>query len=255
MAIVVNTFTLIDAINQFWKVCEDGDRRALTCAGLTYYYLCNVWNACGRPLSFRRQNTLICAELFLSKPTLDRHRNILKQAGLIDYFSKGRGDPNIFYRIIEVRATSREVKKEQNITSAVTSPVTTDEYIKQSTELVVVVNGEVKKFDYLKNLFLADPGIKLRWEQRFLPPEKLGDAFKEWMIQNHEKPYVDFPACRKHFLTWIPFYKPEETLNNADQRTAPRNPGPQRNGGSGTSTARTTGIKNWNLGFGEEVID
>ena len=138
-----NTFTLINAFNQYWTVCEDGDRRALSCAGLTYFYLCRVWNATGRSISFRRQNTLICAELLISKPTLERHRNVLKQYGLIDFFSKGKGDPNIIYTILEFsdqpegeekenNNITEVVKKSNNITSGVTSTVTSGDAYKQS---------------------------------------------------------------------------------------------------------------------------
>lgn len=229
MAIVVNSFTLIDAINQFWKVCGDGDRRALTCAGLTYYYLCNVWNACGRPISFRRQNTLICAELFISKPTLEKHRNILKQHGIIDFFSKGRGDPNISYQIVEVKGIPEEVKKAKNFTSGFTSHFTSGDDIKQSTELFVVVEREVKKFDYLKNLFSADAGLALAWEQRFLPREKFEDGVLQWMIQNHGQPYETFSACRKHFLMWIPFYKIEQ-IKAEDHGKVNRSTTPAGNG-------------------------
>lgn len=207
---IINSFTLIDAFNQFWKVCEDGDRRSLTSAGLTYYYLCNVWNTCGRPISFRRQNTLICAELQISKPTLERHRNILKQAGLIDFFSKGKGDPNIGYKIEEVKFSDKwEVKKEKNITTPVTTPVTTDVVYKQSTEIYLLVNEEVKNFYYLNNLFSADAGLIMHWKNNGLPGEKFSDGVELWMIQNNGKKYQDFPEARKHFLFWIPNYQKE----------------------------------------------
>src|SRR5450432_2939137 len=123
--IQTNSFTLIDAFNQFWKAYEDGDRRSLGCAAITYFYLCRIWNGTGRAVSFRRQNTLICAELMISKPSLERHRNVLMEYGLIDFFSNGKGDTNISYRIMELQTGQEGVKKENNITSPVTSPITT----------------------------------------------------------------------------------------------------------------------------------
>lgn len=206
---LINTFTLIDAVNQFWKVCESGDRRSLTSTGLTYFYLCNVWNTCGRPISFRRQNTLICAELLISKPTLERHRNCLKQAGLIDFFSRGKGDPNITYQINDVYF--KEVKKEKIFTSNVTSPVTSDDAIKQSKskELFVVVETEVKKFSYLSELFTQDAGLRMQWAQKFHPPDEFENGIEQWMMQNNGAKYPNFHDMRRHFLFWIPNYKKE----------------------------------------------
>src|SRR5947209_4985669 len=105
-------FTLIDAFKQFWTVTEFGERAALSHAGLTYFYLCHVWNSTGRSASFRRLNTIICAELMISKPTLVRHREILKHAGLISFSSKGKGDANITYQILDTRLHRREEREE-----------------------------------------------------------------------------------------------------------------------------------------------
>lgn len=220
---MLNSFTLIDAFNNFWKVCENGDRRSLTSAGLTYYYLCNVWNTCGRPISFRRQNTLICAELGISKPTLERHRNILKQAGIINFFSKGKGDPNITYQILRVESSKEillpEVKKENNITSHVTSPVTSDVTYKQSTEkeLFVVSGNEEKKFQHLKNLFDQDVGLKMKWQQNGFAAEKFSDGLEQWMIQNNGSKYENFTGLRKHFLFWIPNYDLKKQSNGTNK--------------------------------------
>lgn len=215
---LINTFTLIDAFNQFWTACEDGDRRALSCAGLTYFYLCRVWNATGRSISFRRQNTLICAELAISKPTLERHRNVLKQYGLIDFFSKGKGDPNILYTILELRKQPEVVKKVNNITTPVTTPVTTHDAYKQSKskeeELFVEVLGEVKKYSFLKNLFETDAGLQMNYRQKGLPPGNFSDSILQWMIQNHGSKYTDFEKARKHFLFWMPNYQPVNEKSN-----------------------------------------
>jgi hypothetical protein len=216
---MLNSLTLIDAFNNFWTVCENGDRRSLTSAGLTYYYLCNVWNTCGRPISFRRQNTLICAELGISKPTLERHRNILKQSGIINFFSKGKGDPNIYYQISELSSKKNllpEVKKEKNITSHVTSHVTSDDAYKQSKEkeLFVVSGTEEKNFEHLKNLFEQDIGLKMKWQQNGFAAEKFSEGIEQWMIQNNGAKYEDFTRLRKHFLFWLPNYNLKQQHGN-----------------------------------------
>src|SRR6185312_11565662 len=144
---LINTFTLINATEQFWDVLKNnGNRRSLTSAYLLYGHLCHLWNGCGRPASFKRQSNLICAELCITKPTLERQRQILKNAGLINFCSKGKGDPNITYSVLEVNNIYyTEEKKYKNFTTPVTSPVTSDDAYKQSIEkeLLVLVNGEV----------------------------------------------------------------------------------------------------------------
>jgi hypothetical protein len=112
------------------------------CAGLSYFYLCRVWNSTGRSISFRRLTTVICAELMISKPTLERHRNVLKQYGMIEFISKGKGDQNISYKTLELRNSPEEVKKEYNITSPVTSPVT-------SADAYYINGVRVKRKSYL----------------------------------------------------------------------------------------------------------
>ena len=163
------SFTLFDAFNQFWAVCEDGDRKALSKAAATYFYLCKVWNTTGRNASFRRLGTIVCAELVISKPTFERHRKVLQQYGLIEFISAGRGDTNISYKILDVKnqkstainyqqtakkyppeytpEVTEEVKKETTtkqekgkiftspVTSSITSVVTSNDTYKQSKSI------------------------------------------------------------------------------------------------------------------------
>jgi hypothetical protein len=213
-------FTLINAFNQFWQVWENGDKRSLTCIGL-YFYLVKVWNACGRPISFRRQNTLVCAELSLSKPTLDNNRNQLKQMGLIDFYSKGKGDPNITYEIIDVSGevkklyyqppepeVKEEVKKANNFTSPFTSPFTSSFDTKQSTEneTYVVIDGKEKPFSVLKNLTGVDEGLRRRWQDQGFAAAEFFQGFAHFMNLKHGQTYPDFKEFRKNFYFWIPNY-------------------------------------------------
>jgi hypothetical protein len=207
----LNSFTLIDAFNQFWKACQLQNRRTLNSAGLTYFYLCSVWNGTGRPASFCRQNNLICAELDISKPALNRHRNALKRNGLIDFISKGKGDPNISYTILALWDLPEVVTKEHNVTTSVTSFVTTHDAYKQSKskeeELFVVIEGEVTKYYFLKNLYESDVGLQINFAQKGMPAENFSDAVLQWIIQNNGNSYHDFEKARKHFLFWMPNYQ------------------------------------------------
>jgi len=107
----VNAFTFEDAVLQFWVAWEKEGRKELTSTGLTYFYLCNIWYHSKMPPTFQRKNTLICAELDISRPTFDRHRAILKKNGLIDFSSTGKGDSNTRYSIVNrpvFEATQRD---------------------------------------------------------------------------------------------------------------------------------------------------
>lgn len=237
------SFTLIDAFNQYWAVCEEGDRKAISCAGLTYFYLCKVWNTTGRSSSFRKLSTIMCAELLISKPTLDRHRHVLQAYGLIEFISGGSGNINTIYKILDIKShkkdsltfeertlevipevtpeVTKEVKqeeeKENNFTSGVTthitSTVTSGDAYKQSKstekekEFFVVVAGEIKKISFFENFFINDAGIQICYKEQGLPPGKILLALESWMIQNHGKSYDEIEKVRKHFIFWLPYYK------------------------------------------------
>lgn len=201
------------AMNQFWTVLEEnGNRRSLTSAYLLYGHLVHLWSSCGRPASFRRLNTLICSTLSISKPTLDRQRQILKSAGLIEFFSKGKGDQNITYIIKNAESSSKNIlllnaEKLKNITSPVTSPVTSYEYINSnSIELIIVIKGEVKNFNYLETNFLHDPGIAAHWVRHGNKKEEWPAALKIFADQNHGKEYPSILELRKHVMNWIPYH-------------------------------------------------
>jgi hypothetical protein len=235
-------FDLEAAFDQFWLVWENADRRSHTCIGL-YFYLCKVWNTCGRPISFRRQNTSICAELSISKPTLDSNRNWLKQAGLIDFHSKGKGDSNITYEIINVqqevkkiyfKPEEEEVKKAKNFTSSFTTSFTTSDDINSSKELLVVVEKGKRFFKDLKILFEADEGLRRRWLDNGYKHDDFTNGLEYFFQRNHGKPYEDFKKLRDHIFNWIPKYAFElkDKLKNETNRAVNGHRAGKTKGGS-----------------------
>jgi hypothetical protein len=211
-------FTLIDAFNQFWEAWEwNSEKRTLTCVGL-YFYLVKQWNACGRALQFRHRNTKICEELGISKPTLEANRNWLKQAGLIDFYSKGKGDPNITYEIRKRSKTillPEEVKKENNFTSDFTSHFTSDFPHKQSNNYNIITLGEeVKSFYYLKELLMQDEGMKVRWMNYGYKIESFADGIDSFLTLKQGSKYKDFHDFRNNFYYWIPNYALELKKRN-----------------------------------------
>jgi hypothetical protein len=204
-----NQFTLIDAFKQFWTICEFGERQTLSHVGLTYFYLCHVWNSTGRSASFRRLNTIICAELVISKPTLVRHREILKSAGLISFSSKGKGDANITYQILDARL--EKVERMEEVTREVI-PVVTEKAISEGMpegkeSLFVIIAGEKRNLRFLREIFEDDGGLQEYYRQNGLPTGEFSDALKKWMIRNNGAAYEDLRDARKHFLFWMPNYQ------------------------------------------------
>ena len=246
------SFTLIDAFNQFWAVCEEGDRKSISCAGLTYFYLCRVWNTTGRSASFKKLSTIICAELLISKPTLDRHRQVLQEYGLIEFTSGGSGNLNTTYQILDIKTHKKDnviteeykqevilevipevtlevIPNEENVnnfispvTSSIPSTITSDDAYKQSKstekekEFFVVVAGEIKKISFFENFFIHDAGIQACYKEQGLPPGKISLALENWMIQNNGKSYEEIEKARKHFIFWLPFC---QILNNQHHET------------------------------------
>ena len=253
------SFTLFNAFNQFWAVCEYRDRKAISKTAATYFYLCNIWNTTGRNSSFRRLGTIACAERVISKPTFERHRKVLQENGLIEFTSAVRGDTNITYTILDVKnqkptainyqktakvylmeytpevteevkkETTTEQEKEKIFTTPVTTPVTSvftsnDTYkqsksIEEEKEFFVVVNGQIKKIFFLDTLFTNDPGIKACWQRSGMPAAKISLALETWMIQNHGKAYPEMEMAKKHFLFWLPYYQTQNKKFYETKRT------------------------------------
>jgi hypothetical protein len=157
------------------------------------------------------------------------NRNWLKQVGLIDFRSKGKGDENISYEIIDISAEvkklyspkpAEEVKKENDFTSRFTSSFTSaDDINSSSKELVVVVEGEVKNFYYLKKLFESDEGLRRRWLDNGYKHDDFSKGLEYFFQRNHGKTYEEFKKLRDHIFNWIPKYAFElQSKNKNEQR-------------------------------------
>ena len=87
----------IELINHFWR--KHDEHPFGTVAGLLYFHLLDVSNKQNWRNPFKRQNTRVCGDLGITNPTLIKARNELKQRGMIDFFSKGKGDSNVKYQL------------------------------------------------------------------------------------------------------------------------------------------------------------
>lgn len=103
----------IELINLFWSRYDEHELSATD--ALLYFHLMDICNKCNWCNPFKRRNTVVCAQLRMSKSTFLRCRDALKAANLIDFDSAGKGDNNITYRLITTNQKNQ--KKSKNYTS------------------------------------------------------------------------------------------------------------------------------------------
>lgn len=73
----------IELINHYWQLREQGIVSGAE--GDLYLYLLHTSNKLGWKNPFNQSNRLICAYLNMSEKSLIKYKNVLKQAGLIDF--------------------------------------------------------------------------------------------------------------------------------------------------------------------------
>jgi hypothetical protein len=108
----------IEQIKGFWR-SHDVETYPTNVIAL-YFYLLEVNNKTSWSVSFKRNNSKICADLGISYPTLNNSRNRLKQSGLID-FKTQNGNANVTYTLKEFLKVTNEVSVE--VTNEVTNEV------------------------------------------------------------------------------------------------------------------------------------
>lgn len=96
----------IEQIKGFWR-SHDVETYPPNVIAL-YFYLLEVNNKTSWTVSFKRNNSKICADLGISYPTLNNSRNRLKQSGLID-FKTQNGSPNVMYTLKNFLKVTDEV--------------------------------------------------------------------------------------------------------------------------------------------------
>lgn len=108
----------IEQIKGFWR-SHDVETYPTNVIAL-YFYLLEVNNKTSWSVSFKRNNSKICADLGISYPTLNNSRNRLKQSGIID-FKTQNGNANVTYTLKEFLKVTNEVSDE--VTNEVTNEV------------------------------------------------------------------------------------------------------------------------------------
>jgi hypothetical protein len=101
----------IELIKKFWVTHEL--ESFSTNAIALYFHLLEINNITLWKYSFKRNNSKVCADLGISKTSLDNARNRLKQSGLID-FKTINGSPNVIYTLQGSLAQKTDTDEDTN---------------------------------------------------------------------------------------------------------------------------------------------
>lgn len=138
----------IEQIKGFWR-SHDVETFPTNVIAL-YFYLLEVNNKTSWSVSFKRNNSKICADLGISYPTLNNSRNRLKQSGIID-FKTQNGNANVTYTLKNFLKVTNEVTDEvgDEVTNEVGSRLfKSKDKLKQKTKtkhISSVANAPVEK--------------------------------------------------------------------------------------------------------------
>lgn len=99
--------TYLDYINQFHRVRRHAERRITSNAADLYFHLLAVANNVGWKPSFNESTAMILAALGMTDKTLDNARELLIEAGLLDYTPGKKGTASA-YELLTVGQDSTE---------------------------------------------------------------------------------------------------------------------------------------------------
>lgn len=187
----------IELINNFWRT---NDEKSIgTVAGMLYFHLLDISNKQNWRNPFNRQNTKICADLGITNPTLLKARNELKQRGLIEFFSKGKGDTNVKYEINNVKF----------LHSSFHTPLHSSLHTSYDLSKTKTETCEVVEYDALFDFFKTTKNYRIAKEKHRLSEHDLIDTFQHFYeskvdvgeFKNRTKEDIV-----KHFGFWLPSY-------------------------------------------------
>lgn len=205
----------IELINNFWRKHEE--HPIGTVAGLLYFHLLDVSNKQSWRNPFKRQNTRICGDLGITNPTLIKARNELKQRGLVDFFTKGKGDSNVRY----------EINNDKNFhtsltTSFHTSFHTSYDLSKTKTE---TENKEIIEYSALFDFFKLTSICRALTEQYKIDLEEKIKIFYNEKNDVGELGNKTKEDLLKNFRNWLPIHlrilNIEKEKNSAQKEKSP----------------------------------
>ena len=177
-----------------------------------WHGLMHINNKCGWKQEFAVAISSIQNKTGLSKSSILRARNNLKQCGLIEFKSRD-GNQSTIYKMFAFH-TDTQTGTQTGAQTGTQSEPEADTILKlNKTKMFVVIGGQEKDFDYLKNLFEQDVSLKMKWAQNGFAAEKFFEGVEQWVMQNHTEKYEDFNRARKHFYYWIPNYNLKKQKN------------------------------------------
>jgi hypothetical protein len=193
-------------INQFWQLRRS--KRITNLQADLYYFLMQECNSRNWENPFQCSNGLVCTSIGITEKSLIDARNVLQQIGLIE-FEKGitKQKAPTYYLLDYCNKVSIPggIPVSNGVGIAVGNQGNT--ISKQNeTNLFVVVKGEEKDVDYLKNLFENDEGLRRRWLDNGYKHGDFPSGLDYFFQRNHGKTYEEFKKLRDHLFNWIPKY-------------------------------------------------
>ena len=194
----------IDQINLFWRKHEE-DMFGPTEIAL-YFHLLDISNKSNWTNPFKRRNTKICADLGIAKATLDRARNRLKQSGIIDFFSKGKGDTNIVYVLNNEEKYRKKFKN--NTSPDTTVDTTVDTLVEQHNINLKHKPKTVEEVELGPMLifFKQTQNFRMLSEKYMVDAEEHFKIFFNSKIDLGEFENKTKEDIVRHFSMWLPKY-------------------------------------------------
>lgn len=186
--------------NFFWRIY---DAHSLGQAEIAlYFHLLEICDKCNWVNPFKRQNTKICAQLNMSKKTLEKTRNRMQQVGLITIDGMGKGSSNIRYEL--KKAIIYSSKYSSNDPTLYPSDGTINKDLKRDLKITVVEYAQVldfflktKNFRTLSEKYFG--GVRGDTEVHF-------ETFYEDKVDLGEFDNKTPADMVKHFSLWLPIY-------------------------------------------------
>ena len=126
-----------------------------------WHGLMHINNKSGWKQEFTAAISSIQNKTRLSKSSILRARNALKQNGLIDFKTRD-GNLSAVYKIIAFHTDTQTGTQSGAQSGTQTVPQTVPILKLNQTKLFVVAGSEEKDFNYLKDLFEQDVGLKIK---------------------------------------------------------------------------------------------
>lgn len=185
-----------EQINAFWLAQEEHSLSTTDIA--LYFNLLKICNAAKWVNPFKRNTAKILSDLCISRPTLERSRNRLKQAGLIEFKSLN-GSPNVTYVVADLT---------KNITAIVTACdkgiVTGHDAGRDTLNSSNTIRGKVVEFEIVNDFLTTTATFRHLGEKYKVPIPLKFKEFWDLKVDLGEFNNQTKEDLVKFFSYWLP---------------------------------------------------